>query len=108
MSEPTRIPVRGTRPYDVVVGHGLLGELGAMVGKAQRVAVIHPAADGGYALLGLSRFDRSLFEGIVWSTPSVAADTLERLLRLGWTVHVAEVLHDVDEPADLERIGHRP
>lgn len=44
MSEPTRIPVRGTRTYDVVVGHGLLGELGAMVESAQRVAVVHPAA----------------------------------------------------------------
>ena len=31
MSEPTRITVRGDAPYDVVVGHGLLGELAAMV-----------------------------------------------------------------------------
>ena len=44
MSEPTRIRVTGAAPYDVVVGHGLLGELGAMVERAQRVAVVHPAA----------------------------------------------------------------
>ncbi|MCW2678947.1 MAG: 3-dehydroquinate synthase, partial [Frankiales bacterium] len=44
MSEPTRIPVRGTKPYDVVVGHGLLGELAGMVEKSQRVAVVHPEA----------------------------------------------------------------
>lgn len=43
MSEPTRIRVRGERPYDVVIGDGLLGELPAMLGsEVQRVAVIHP------------------------------------------------------------------
>ena len=40
----TRIQVRGTAPYDVVVGHGLLGELAGMLQGAQRVAVVHPAA----------------------------------------------------------------
>ena len=44
MSEPTRITVQGTSPYDVVVGHGLLGELAATVERASRVAVVHPAA----------------------------------------------------------------
>jgi 3-dehydroquinate synthase len=44
MSEPTRITVRGATPYEVVVGHGLLGELAAMVEKSRRVAVVHPAA----------------------------------------------------------------
>ena len=41
---PTRITVRGERPYDVVVGRGLLGELPALVGDAHRVAVVHPRA----------------------------------------------------------------
>jgi 3-dehydroquinate synthase len=43
MSTPTRITVHGDKPYDVVVGHGLLGELADMVAGAQRVAVVHPA-----------------------------------------------------------------
>ena len=38
----TRIPVGGSAPYEVVVGHGLLGELPPLLGKATRVAVIHP------------------------------------------------------------------
>jgi 3-dehydroquinate synthase len=38
----TRIPVDGAAPYDVLVGHGLLGELPGMLGDATRVAVIHP------------------------------------------------------------------
>ena len=43
MSEPTRIQVTAERPYDVLVGHGLLGELPALLGEGvQRVAVIHP------------------------------------------------------------------
>jgi 3-dehydroquinate synthase len=44
MDSPTRIAVHGPKPYDVVVGHGLLGELGEIVTGRQRVAVIHPAA----------------------------------------------------------------
>lgn len=44
MSEATRIRVEGDHPYDVVVGHGLLGELrGLLPDHAERIAVIHPA-----------------------------------------------------------------
>jgi 3-dehydroquinate synthase len=41
-SPPTRITVGGERPYDVVVGTGLLDELAGLLGGAQRVALIHP------------------------------------------------------------------
>ena len=40
----TRIAVTGDRPYAVVVGHSLLGELPELLGRAQRVAVLHPTA----------------------------------------------------------------
>ncbi|HZF43236.1 MAG TPA: TIGR04282 family arsenosugar biosynthesis glycosyltransferase [Sphingomonadaceae bacterium] len=65
-------------------------------------AVIHPAADGGYVLLGLARFDPSLFARIAWSTSSVAADTIARVRALGWTLDIGETLRDIDEPADLQ------
>ncbi|NMG02081.1 TIGR04282 family arsenosugar biosynthesis glycosyltransferase [Azoarcus taiwanensis] len=65
-------------------------------------AVMNPCADGGYALFGLNRFDPSLFEGIAWSTASVAARTLARLAALGWRVHVGREVHDVDSPRDLD------
>jgi rSAM/selenodomain-associated transferase 1 len=68
-------------------------------------AVIHPAEDGGYVLLGLTRFDPSLFEGIAWSTGTVGADTVERIEALGWSLDVRETLADVDEPADLRLTG---
>lgn len=65
-------------------------------------AVIYPVADGGYALLGLARFHASLFSGIAWSTETVASDTIKRIHALGWALETGALLHDVDEPDDLE------
>jgi hypothetical protein len=66
-------------------------------------AVIHCTADGGYALLGLTRFSPFLFDDISWSTGEVASITIARIGQLGWTLHVGAMLHDVDEPHDLDR-----
>lgn len=71
-------------------------------------AVIHPAHDGGYALLGLRRFDPSLFSGVAWSSDTVAAATVERIEALGWSLHIGETLRDIDEPADLPATGAMP
>jgi 3-dehydroquinate synthase len=38
----THIPVAGPAPYEVLVGHGLLGELPPLLDGATRVAVLHP------------------------------------------------------------------
>lgn len=65
-------------------------------------AVLIPAFDGGYVLLGLARFDVSLFDGIAWSSASVATETLRRLQQLGWTVQCQPALHDIDEAHDLQ------
>lgn len=65
--------------------------------------MIHPTEDGGYALLGLIKLDRSLFTDIAWSTPTVAQTTMEKIRALGWSLAVGETLHDIDEPADLVR-----
>ena len=67
-------------------------------------AVIHPALDGGYVLLGLTRFSPRLFEHIPWSTEQVAALTLSRIAELGWSLHQAEPLPDIDEPGDLHHL----
>ncbi|MCY1551679.1 transferase 1, rSAM/selenodomain-associated [compost metagenome] len=60
-----------------------------------------PAFDGGYVLLGLNRFDASLFAGIAWSTATVAQETRRRVEQLGWSLQTLPTLHDIDEPADL-------
>ncbi|WP_324749376.1 TIGR04282 family arsenosugar biosynthesis glycosyltransferase [Sphingomonas sp. LY54] len=67
-------------------------------------AVLHPAADGGYALLGLNRLDRSLFAAMPWSTGTVAGETIARIAALGWSLHIGETLRDIDEPADLAHL----
>ncbi len=64
-------------------------------------AVIVPSFDGGYVLLGLRRFDPTLFADIAWSTPSVATVTRARLCALGWNHRVLPALHDIDLPEDL-------
>jgi 3-dehydroquinate synthase len=41
--EPARIPVAAERPYQVLVGHGLLAEVPGLLGPGvQRVALLHP------------------------------------------------------------------
>lgn len=64
-------------------------------------ATLFPVADGGYILLGLNRFDSTLFDGVAWGTGSVAEETLNRIDRLGWSVRVGPTLHDIDGPDDL-------
>jgi len=68
-------------------------------------ATLVPTADGGYVLLGLTRFHASLFEDIEWSTGSVAQETLRRLEKLGWNVQTHSMLQDIDEPADLKGLA---
>ncbi|MDX8385194.1 MAG: TIGR04282 family arsenosugar biosynthesis glycosyltransferase [Gallionella sp.] len=76
-------------------------------------AIIHCTKDGGYALLGLNKFNAGLFSDIAWSTDAVASTTLSRIGQLGWSLHVGQMLHDVDEAQDLKylsdhQLGHLP
>jgi rSAM/selenodomain-associated transferase 1 len=64
-------------------------------------AVVGPARDGGYYLLGLTWLADGIFEGVAWSTPGVLAATLERLQGAGITPVLLEPLTDVDEVGDL-------
>ncbi len=67
-------------------------------------AVLAPASDGGYVALGLRRFEPRLFTDMAWSTELVARETVSRLLQAGMSVHQMPVLHDIDEPADLQHL----
>jgi rSAM/selenodomain-associated transferase 1 len=76
--------------------------LGAAAARLQSLdSCIHPAADGGYLVLGLTQFSPRLFDEIAWSTHSVAAVTIERIHSLGWSLHIGDLLHDIDTPDDL-------
>lgn len=65
--------------------------------------VLVPAEDGGYALIGLTRCDARLFDGIAWGGDTVLAETRKRLQQLGWRWHELETLWDVDRPEDYRR-----
>jgi rSAM/selenodomain-associated transferase 1 len=71
-------------------------------------AVLGPAEDGGYWLVGLSRVDARLFEGIAWSTPTVLDATRDRLRALGWHWRELATRWDVDRPEDLTRLAAEP
>lgn len=67
-------------------------------------AVFSPAEDGGYALIGLRRASKMLFDGVGWGGPEVLAQTRRRLARLGWRWVELRTVWDVDRPADLVRL----
>jgi rSAM/selenodomain-associated transferase 1 len=67
-------------------------------------AVIHPAEDGGYALLGLARPCPEAFVEIDWGSDRVFHQTMGRLASARMRVSVKETLWDVDTPTDLERL----
>jgi len=67
-------------------------------------AVIGPAEDGGYVLIGLSRCDPELFRDIPWGGPEVMAETRRRIASLAWRSSELPVLWDVDRPEDLGRL----
>lgn len=67
-------------------------------------AVIQPARDGGYVLLGLRCCEASLFSDMAWSSSGVFAETCRRLDALGWSYAVLEALRDIDEPGDLQHL----
>ena len=68
-------------------------------------AVIGPANDGGYYLLGLRKPCAALFQGKTWSTDTVFKRTTEDLKRLGRTWETLPELVDIDTEEDLERVG---
>ena len=70
-------------------------------------AVIIPAEDGGYVLIGLRRPQPALFADMRWGTETVMAATRRRAAELGLAVRELAPLWDVDVPDDLERLRER-
>lgn len=76
----------------------------AAAALATHAAVLVPALDGGYGLIGLQRFDASLFTGLAWSGPLVLQQTRDRLASAGLRWAELPALPDIDEPADLHHL----
>ncbi len=60
--------------------------------------------DGGYWLIGLSRSEARVFQGMRWSTDRVAAQTRRRLRRARLTQRTAAPRRDIDTYRDLRRL----
>ncbi len=66
-------------------------------------AVLAPARDGGYCLLGLRAANDHVFQDIAWSTSAVLEQTRERLRAAGLQWVEAEAVEDVDDLASWQR-----
>lgn len=64
-------------------------------------AVLGPASDGGYYLLGLKQVLPNLFENKNWSTSSVLTDSITDLRKSHSSYFLLPVLRDIDKIEDL-------
>lgn len=92
----------------IIIGSDIPGIKPEHIAQAFRLlrgadAVIGPAQDGGYWLIGFSRRPRILriFKDVRWSSPHTLADTLANLGNAG--VAFAATLPDVDDGEDFAR-----
>jgi rSAM/selenodomain-associated transferase 1 len=67
-------------------------------------AVVCPAEDGGYVLIGMRKPLPALFAGMMWGTAEVMAETRRRMRYHKLTWQEPATLWDVDVPEDLPRL----
>jgi rSAM/selenodomain-associated transferase 1 len=73
----------------------------AFEGLKSADAVIGPARDGGYYLLGMNRPHQEVFQGKAWSTETVFRETIRDFDQLQVKYVILQVLRDVDSEDDL-------
>lgn len=93
-------------PPALVIGSDCPGLTAAILHEAaaaleRRDAVIGPARDGGYYLIGYRSDARFALVDMPWSTPAVLAETQRRFADRGIVPQLLPELADIDEPADL-------
>ncbi len=79
--------------------------LSAMKALQDSDAVIAPACDGGYVLLGLKTAPISVFSDMPWGGPQVCELSLQRLKSLQLKVVELPTLTDIDRPEDLRSLS---
>jgi len=75
----------------------------ALARLADHDAVIGPALDGGYGLIGLREANDELFRGPAWGSDTVCATTCRLFNECGMHWALLPMLWDVDRPEDVER-----
>jgi rSAM/selenodomain-associated transferase 1 len=81
-----------------------LARTAAILAQPGDRAVLGPADDGGYYLLGMKAPHAHLFAGIAWSTADVAAQTRARARDIGLELVELPYWYDVDDAASLARL----
>jgi rSAM/selenodomain-associated transferase 1 len=100
---PGPVAIVGTDVPDITRGY--IAAAFALLGRHD--AVLGPAADGGYWLIGMRRRPRVLraFARVRWSSTHTLGDTLANLR--SHSIGLLPTLHDVDTVADLARCAGR-
>ena len=78
---------------------------GAFRNIGEKVAVLGPAADGGFYLIGTDRPIDAPLDFSTWGTGEVFPRTVRELEANGFRIHLAAERHDVDCKSDLDRLG---
>jgi rSAM/selenodomain-associated transferase 1 len=68
-------------------------------------AVLGPASDGGFVLLGLRCCTAGLFADVEWGAGTVLQQMLVNLDSLGWRYSLLDPLDDIDRPEDLAMLA---
>ena len=79
----------------------------AYMGLSHSDLVIGPAQDGGYYLLGMSRFLPEIFDDIPWSTSRVLELTLDTANKAGLDYEFLEIRSDIDTFEDWQNYTFR-
>ncbi len=82
----------------------LLRRTAELLAASGERAVLGPAEDGGYYLLGVKAPHAALFTDIAWSTESVAEQTRARAAQIGLELVELDTWYDVDNRAALARL----
>ena len=66
-------------------------------------AVIGPAEDGGYVLIGTRKIKKDWFQGVLWGSSQVMQQSRSKMLASGAKLEELQTLWDVDKIDDLQR-----
>jgi hypothetical protein len=75
----------------------------AVAALATADAVLQPAEDGGYVMIGMRTFHPALFEDVAWGTSTVLAATRARAAAHGLGLAELPPSWDLDRGEDLDR-----
>lgn len=81
-----------------------LAEARALLASGATQAVLSPAQDGGYTLIGLRQCPQRLFADLPWSSEQTLARTRERLNAFDLSPALLATTFDLDAPEDLEAL----